>query len=265
MEGTDSTYLFGLAFEALLGLVRPPSRKGGLPRIDHARIKGMELSIVAKICLDGRHDCPAAIGSVLEMLHDRIVILFPPSEGLAAEKAFDAIGTPIERVEEEAGFRKLDGTCRVSAGQSITTVSIEAHSDWRQPFVRPMQRLGGARARVGRPAFPSGGLRALKGQQAVLVGKVSVAASGHGHCRGHCRSATPEGRGSGEGVGWQGRLAKTGTRCAVAVAVARRRTGNVDSNAQNKQTMSKKMETKHNAESPGSWVCRSSQMVVLVE
>lgn len=198
MEGTDSAYLFGLAFEALLGLVGPPACKGGFPRIDHARIKGMDLSIVAKVCLDGRHDCPAAVGSVLKMLHDRIVILFPPSERLAAEKAFDAIGTPIERVEEEAGFRKLDGACRVSAGQSITTVGIEAHIDWREPFVRPMLRLGRARARVGRSTFPSGRLRALKGRQAVLVGKVSVAASGHGHSRRHCRGATPAGRGSGK-------------------------------------------------------------------
>lgn len=200
MEGTDSAYLFGLAFEALLGLVGPPACKGGLARIDHARIKGMDLSIVAKVCLDGRHDCPAAVGSVLKMLHDRIVILFPPSQGLAAEKAFDAIGAPIERVEEEAGFRKLDGTCRVSACRSITTVGIEAHIDWREPFVRPVLRLGRARARVGRSTFPSGRLRALKGRQAVLVGKVSVAASGHGHSRRHCRGATPADRGSG-GVG----------------------------------------------------------------
>lgn len=213
----------------------------------------MDLSIVAKVCLDGRHDGPTAVGSVLKMLHDRIVILFPPSERLVAEKAFHTIGAPVERVEEEAGFRKLEGACRVSAGQSITTVGIEAHIDWRQPFVRPMQRLRSARARVGRPTFFSGGFRALKRRQAVLIGKVSVAASGHGHCRGHCRGATPADRGSGIGVRED------------AVAVARRRTGNVDSNAQNKQTMSKKNGDQKQCGIAGIVVYRSSQRVVLSE
>lgn len=202
----------------------------------------MDLSIVAKVCLDGRHDSPTAVGSVLKMLHDRIVILFPPSERLAAEKAFHTIGAPVERVEEEAGFRKLEGACRVSAGQSITTVGIEAHIDWRQPFVRPMQRLGSARARVGRPTFPSGELRALKRRQAVLIGKVSVAASGHGHCCGHCRGATPADRGSGGGGFAKTRSRSRGGGREMSIGMLR-----------TSRPCPKKMETKNNAESPGLW------------
>jgi hypothetical protein len=109
---TGPAYLLGLAFEALLGLVGPPACKSRLARIDHARIKGMDLSIVANVCLDGRQDCPATLGGVLKMLLERIVVLFPAGKRLAAEKTFDTIGTAVKRVEEEAGFRKLDGTCQ---------------------------------------------------------------------------------------------------------------------------------------------------------
>jgi len=71
----------------------------------------MDLSKVANVCLDGRHDCPATLRGVLKMLLERIVVLFPASERLAAEKTFNTIGAPVKWVEEKAGFRKLDGTC----------------------------------------------------------------------------------------------------------------------------------------------------------
>ena len=109
---TGLTYLFGLAFEALLRLVGPPSAKGRLPRLDHAGIERMDLSVVAQVGLDGRHDCPAALGSVLDVLLQRVVALFPTIEGLAAEKAHDIVGVAGVRLEEESGFGKLFGTCQ---------------------------------------------------------------------------------------------------------------------------------------------------------
>lgn len=101
------SYLFGLALEALLCLVRPSPCEGRLPRLDHGWVEGVHLPVVAVAGFDCRQNGPTACWRVLEVLLDGVVVFLPTSERLGAQKTHHIVGTLGVRVEEEAGFRKL--------------------------------------------------------------------------------------------------------------------------------------------------------------
>lgn len=86
----------------------------------------MHLSIVAQVGLDGRRppQLPNHTRGVLKMLLERIVVLFPASERLVAEKHSTLSGLPSDGSNKKPLLARL--TVRVSPSH-ITTTRALAH------------------------------------------------------------------------------------------------------------------------------------------
>lgn len=107
LGGRWLAYLFGLAFPRLLRVIRPLPGKSRLPRLDHARVERVHLGQVPELLLDGSNNSPAAVGHVLEVFDQRIVVLFPAIQMLVAQEADDIVRVRRCGLEDEAGSGKL--------------------------------------------------------------------------------------------------------------------------------------------------------------
>lgn len=163
-------YLFGLAFEAFLRVVWPPSRKGRFPRLDHGRIKRMYLPIASQPGFNCCHQRPPACWRVFQVLLQRVVVRFPPIERLCAEEADHIIRALGMRLEEESGFGELGVQC-ISKVSSAAVKGNANYLDRRQRLVRPDQSLGDSAL--------CNGLRTSKRGETVLVNKVLLVNASH--------------------------------------------------------------------------------------
>ena len=120
-------YLFCLALEPLLRLVRPPSRKGCFPRLDHAGIERMNFPKVAKLGFDCRHHRPSTTGRMLQVLLERLIILLPPIKRLVAQETYNVVGAAGKRLKEESGFRELAMTCQWTVLWNYACYCVYSH------------------------------------------------------------------------------------------------------------------------------------------
>jgi len=103
----EGPHLFGLALEALFGLVGPPSSKRRLPCVDECGFKRVQLPVFTQVGLDCRHYRPATCGRVFDVFHQGIVILFPTIERLATEIANNIVGAAGKGLVKESSSCKL--------------------------------------------------------------------------------------------------------------------------------------------------------------
>jgi hypothetical protein len=78
--------LLGLALPSLFGIVGPPASECGFSSFLHVWLVRVLLRIVSNFRLDRGDNCPAAFGSVLQVLDERVVVRFPAVKALMAEE-----------------------------------------------------------------------------------------------------------------------------------------------------------------------------------